>query len=429
MKAYPNNFITFKKPVMKLTAPLMDQLISQCKSSLPNIYPVVKDLLTGIYQAMCCIKPEGDDEVRNLWIDIPRGSIRDFGDFEEYREEGLVGTYEEFEQEWKDFYPDPVKWYSFTVATYQDQEYFYINSGLCFTIDKKNAPYHSEEFRDRELKKILELISTRIREILSTIKNDVHGYNTYLDKTLPYQQRTGRIIRKKYWDICFKDAERLNEKLGRYHIEIVKTIVERQKKIKKTLVHSDISADDFFRYCEICYDANNYFDESTEIFSPGEKYKRMSDGRNGGLIEINPKSGDDFRKWYKSGRSLGAHPWEICRGGNSTHISLMVSQVEGGWNLILAGSSRVRVEETVRMAVALYDNYIPFILHEGEEILQMITGNDYIGIVPDHFTPRYCHSLFPAEDRIIDFMNLGHEYRDEIISNAYWYPLDPVLII
>jgi hypothetical protein len=39
-----------------------------------------------------------------------------------------------------------------------------------------------------------------------------------------------------------------------------------------------------------------------------------------------------------------------------------------------AGSSIVRVEETVKMAVALYAYNIPFILHEGEAILQMITG-------------------------------------------------------
>jgi len=58
-----------------------------------------------------------------------------------------------------------------------------------------------------------------------------------------------------------------------------------------------------------------------------------------------------------------------------------------------------------------------------EEILRMVTGSDYIGIVPDYHFPRYCHSLFPPEDRIIDFMNLGYEDTEDIIKYAYWYPV------
>jgi len=84
--------------------------------------------------------------------------------------------------------------------------------------------------------------------------------------------------------------------------------------------------------------------------------------------------------------------------------------------------------ETVRMAVALHENNIPFKLQDAEEIVQMVTGNDYIGIVPDTVFPRYCHSLFPKEDRIIDFMNLpSYEGIDQaIIEKGYWYPLEGI---
>jgi len=56
----------------------------------------------------------------------------------------------------------------------------------------------------------------------------------------------------------------------------------------------------------------------------------------------------------------------------------------------------------------------------------MITGSDYIGIVPDTVFPRYCHGLFPENDRIIDFMNLGFEKINKIIKNASWYPVEEV---
>ena len=94
--------------------------------------------------------------------------------------------------------------------------------------------------------------------------------------------------------------------------------------------------------------------------------------------------------------------------------------------MTLAGSSIGRVEETVRIALAFIDHKIPFHLRDGEEILRMVTGSDYIGIVPDTRLPVYCHSLFPKEDRIIDFMNLDREDEDLIIPLAYWYPLEKV---
>ncbi|MCK4654422.1 MAG: hypothetical protein KAU01_08250 [Candidatus Cloacimonetes bacterium] len=98
--------------------------------------------------------------------------------------------------------------------------------------------------------------------------------------------------------------------------------------------------------------------------------------------------------------------------------------MENKWSLRLAGSSVVRVVETVKMAVALYENNMPFILSEAEAILRMVTGIDYIGIVPDYIFPRYCHGYFPKDDEIIDFMQLGFEEDKTIIANAYWYPLE-----
>ena len=152
----------------------------------------------------------------------------------------------------------------------------------------------------------------------------------------------------------------------------------------------------------------------------------MADMRHGGLTEIDQESPEAFRDWYHSGQKAGAHPWEICRGGNSTHISLMLSERGKDWVFSLAGSSVVRVAETARMASALYRKKVPFHLWDGKEILEMVRGKDYIGIVPDHVIPRYCHSLFPKEDRIIDFMNLSFEHLDEIIARSSWYPLEEV---
>ena len=80
------------------------------------------------------------------------------------------------------------------------------------------------------------------------------------------------------------------------------------------------------------------------------------------------------------------------------------------------------------MAVALHENGIPFELRDADQIVRMVTGTDDIGIVPNNVHPVYCHSLFPKEDMISDFMNLGFdtEMASEIATHASWYPLEEV---
>jgi hypothetical protein len=156
----------------------------------------------------------------------------------------------------------------------------------------------------------------------------------------------------------------------------------------------------------------------------------MADGRDGGLRELEEDSPTAFQGWYHSSAGLGSHPWEICRGGNSTHVSIYISDMKGKWKVRLAGSSIVRVQETVKMAVALYDNNVPFELSDAENILRMVTGNDFIGIVPEYIFPRYCHRFFPKEDQIIDFMNLGYDKdkTSKMVEKTYWYPLERIAL-
>jgi hypothetical protein len=255
------------------------------------------------------------------------------------------------------------------------------------------------------------------------------AFNSYIQQNLSWTKRLGRIIRKDYWDILGDDADRLDRNLGEESIDKLKMLVEGVKSESKACLE-EMTANMFFRMCEICYDANDYFKNAKKPLSPLEKYINMADGRDAGLRNIDPDSPEAFYEWYHSGGTLGAHPWEICRGGNSTHISLYVSEVQGKWNITLAGSSVGRVEETVRMTVALFDNKIPFELRDANEIVRMVTGIDFIGIVPDNFLPRYCHSLFPKEDEIIDFMNLGFdkEIIPKIIEKAFWYPPDKIIL-
>lgn len=106
--------------------------------------------------------------------------------------------------------------------------------------------------------------------------------------------------------------------------------------------------------------------------SPREKYEAMADLRHGGLLDIDPESPNAFRDWYTGGGWAGTHPWETCRGGNTTHISLQVARKGDGWQLYLDGF--YRAVEVAKMAIALFDNDVPFVLLKKDEMLRIKRG-------------------------------------------------------
>lgn len=410
----------------KLYAPEIDNIIQRYRHnrdlSVRDRYSEVK----AVYEMMKGIKSGADYDSHQIWMEVPRGDIKEFGDFDEFLDAGEVETYEEFENLWREFYPEETKWYSLTVMKYGEDFYLSVNSELNFSIRVQEPCSSGHTQSGNDLISFIDRLYLIVKDVTDIILTSVEDYNYYVGKNLPYQKRFGRIRRKELWEIFGGETIRPDKNLGSEIIAKFMEIIVKQRNIDYNPLISEMTADDFFRYCEICYDANFYFKDVGTILTPNEKYSRMADGRDAGLTDIEGNSPQALFNWYQSGERLGAHPWEICRGGNSTHISLYLNRQEGSWQLILAGSSIVRVEETVRMAVSLHNKHIPFMLRDAEEILKMVTGEDFIGIVPDTVIPSYCHGSFPAPDRIIDFMNLGLNKANEIIEKSFWYPLERI---
>lgn len=62
------------------------------------------------------LKPISENGARELWLKVPRGSIEDFGDYEEMLENGEVVNYDDFVRYWQDSYPNEYEWLSFGVV-------------------------------------------------------------------------------------------------------------------------------------------------------------------------------------------------------------------------------------------------------------------------------------------------------------------------
>ena len=158
-------------------------------------------------------------------------------------------------------------------------------------------------------------------------------------------------------------------------------------------------------------------------------YKCLADGRDDGLTNIDLNSPEEFIRW-KSGELQvfnGHHPWEVLRGGNSTHVNFGVTHrgnvKDGRFYLYLAGLHRPG--EVIRFFIALRQHNIMVELEDMDELLARCLGTDRVGIVPNGVFPRYCEGMFPGE-KVVDFINIHHwdENYAEIVEKASWQEIE-----
>ena len=76
-----------------------------------------------LYRLLDRIKPNCANGAVELWLQVDRGSIDDFGNYEEFHATGEVDTYEEFYSWWTAEFPDEVEWINFTAI--EDREIGY----------------------------------------------------------------------------------------------------------------------------------------------------------------------------------------------------------------------------------------------------------------------------------------------------------------
>lgn len=421
-------------PKKKLYSPEIDEIIQHFSHSGFGNYGAdqsvfysnkIAEILLKLFHAIQPIAPEqdGKDLIWSLWLRSERGPLSVYCSDEEYQElkdAGDIESSQDLEELWKSYYPEAIQWRKTVFVQYERQLFISFDSKFQLRFDLDSHGISGVLFREQELQKFFSWLLQNVEHEVTTFLPDPDAYNRFISENLALRKRIGKIKRIKLWENV-KDMTRLDEELGKRNLASFEKVVNS---MDENALLNKMTADDYFRYCEICYDANNYF-KPTESLTPRDKYRSMADGREGGLLEIAGDTPEAFNEWYSGGTWVGGHPWEICRGGNTTHISLSAHKDKEGWKLYLAGSSWVRVVETAKMAIALSENNIPFTLVHAQEMLRMLKGIDYMGIVPDDITPKYCHSLFPKEDRIIDFINPWHdeEIAKVIKEFAEWYPV------
>jgi hypothetical protein len=272
-----------------------------------------------------------------------------------------------------------------------------------------------------KLRVLLAWLDVRVSGEVAKALSDPAAYHQRLEVDLPREERLGWFRRSDLWSAAPEEEQvirsELTEAQRREFAELAPVFEEDQ-----TL--QDLMANDYFRFVEICYEGAGY--EGLEGLSPREKYEELADRRHAGLLDIDPGSREAFLEWIRHGSS-GGHPWEIARGGNSTHISLFLHFDDDGYHLSLAGTAETRAAETIRMALALHGAGIPVKVRDADLHRRRVLGEDLIAIVPNAYFGAYPYtiqSLFPDDVAVHDHSAHGLLEGYPVLAEAVrWLPL------
>ena len=452
----------------KLVAPDVDGLLrffDRREYNPTSSTPALMSAAESLFQIVTRLAPvKNNEEVKSLWLRIPRGELADYASFEKMKEWGEVDTYAGYEARWLEDYPEAYKWYELLTVQSFDREgnmrYYAICLGNITVISattEERAFYGQSGFYEEEAAcKLCKLIIPSVSEAMELVKNG--KYNDLVEAELPYQFRTGVIKRSAIWSVEPEAKEASYDGLSEEIIQEFKRMLSSGANDETCIGRiKDFTANDFFRACRIGYESIGL---DCEGFSLSDLYMHYADGRDEGLTGeghgLNAGPGiafDDpkaWENWYFHREQCGGHPWEVVRGGNSTHVDLFVrsdksdlewkqrlgeiTEVEfakriatAGYYFVVAG--RQRQFEAVSFYLALSAAGLPVVLRDADELLARFEATDWIGIVPHHIIPRYYKSLFPAEyGTIIDFT---HVYKNENpwFDQITWLPENKAWLI
>lgn len=278
-----------------------------------------------------------------------------------------------------------------------------------------------------------ELLLSSAAGWLKIVRKDWIKANRRVREEYPLNDRYG-IVSHAIIRASLPGMYRLDTELGKESTKEFLRLVEDGYFNKAEYTEmTTMTAADYFNYCRIAYLAGKRADEDVDVSLSGrEMYARYADGRHEGLLDIDPESGEEFTAWIDGKhpqRTVGGHPWEIKRGGNTTHIDLSVSRPspyrKEGFKVELRAESTGRLAETLRMALSLHNAGLPFSIAEPETVCKRLLAQDNIGIVPTYSSLHRANRHFQSSDDVFDVMHYNDlgRFKRRITPFITWKPL------
>ncbi len=276
-------------------------------------------------------------------------------------------------------------------------------------------------------------LMTAARLWLATVKRNWITAAKRAISEYPLAYRRGIIPHTAVRDVL-PDFFRLDHELGRRRSrKMVKLVEDGYFMRDEHSVAKSMTANRYFEYCRLAYIASSDKHDPVDTSLTGrELYRHYADGRHGGLLDIDPDSEAAFADWIdgkEGGSPYGGHPWEIRRGGNTTHIDLAVYRpqfsVSDGFCMMLRGESFTRMVETIKMFLAIHATGRPISIADPEAVRERILGQDNLGIIPAYASPHRANQRFPKNQHVYDvtYLNTFGRRKKSLLPFITWDPL------
>jgi hypothetical protein len=331
---------------------------------------------------------------------------------------------------WKFYCRVGSKWDVVTIQEYQADLHGHSSLRGSFSLLQDSARARGFGSSDFSVEDDLPIILKSLKAIRDHQRQSPLEYFLNLNRNFPIQYRTG-VIERHHVDRILGDWQDIRTQLS---VEEITYATDRKHFMKEQL--EKLTANQYFQFCKVAYLANQArFPEMDEHDDGRAMYERWADGRHGGLVDIDGESEDALLKWYEGSARQGCHPWEIYRGGNSTHIDLSITREYGKWTIRLTALSVSRTVETVRIANTLAKHGVAFKWDHHDNICDRLLGQGLVGIVPQDQLGGYAWHNFPQEWSIADCVSVDW-FRDPetnkfvipkhaIARLSSWFPLEP----
>jgi hypothetical protein len=301
----------------------------------------------------------------------------------------------------------------------------------------KIADLHGNEIHKTSVEEIWRDLIADTHAWLRIVRRDWVKAAKRVISEYPLSYRKGIVPHAVVRD-AMPDLYPLNRELGVQKCRQIVKLVEDGYfwRSKNTWVPS-MTANRYFEYCRIAYLASVRKNEVGDALLSGrEMYKKYADGRHEGLLDLDQDSEVEFAEWL-DGKDpakprFGGHPWEIRRGGNTTHIDLSVSRPYSSateeFVVELRGESFTRMAETIKMCLAIQAAGLPISIANSEDVRKRILAQDNLGLIPSYDSAHRAHQHFPKEQCVYDVIYLKElgRFKRRIMPFISWEPL-PVL--
>lgn len=400
-----------------MKAPAIDGFIQRFRRERYDVDEQSKVLMDELYSLIDKMEPCGDDDRHVFWVCEERGTIEDYGNYEELLADGIVETKEQFEDCWHEEYPNEVSWYLVTTLQYKEYRTIGLNSTAVVQIEPDGNGW------EYDISDFLQWLIGKVKEILLKVKN--HTYFQWVNSELPYRYRKGSILTEQFWAIFPEEEQKHFEIISKDEcIELernIQNIVPDANRVK----HMTVSY--YLSLCRIGYEANKL--KGTDTMSDLELYQRYADDRDGGLLTIDAESPTAFDEWYglshdeKWKLENPTHIWEAIKGGSRTRVHFSVRKDEQGYFFMIYSNEFCCPEYAVRFYNAIRKHNLPVFLMDGEKISRYLNGKGKIGIVPCYDDPTdYFYGGF-SDKEVGEFFHLPESNTEVFIPQVQWEPL------